>query len=369
MTQLSPHVSIDRVTLLLYTPSFQGEIRKFRADMISGAFNYRNQVSVFDRFIFDFQSDYKPLDSTFLYATHYRIFDSIDVQAFPIYQIRHRVDSEDLDLDNFSPVEKLKIAELGYRVESSESDFCIRLEFNPNNINFDQCSSFFLALGSTFGKILDCDFSDFVRVNRLDIQLDFFHLLNPSFWHVNKKRKSSFFCGSSGIETVYFGTRNTDVLWRLYNKKIEQQQRNINVTHENWWRLEFQSKRPFMIGDTLYPLYSHFSNLFTTYSGVSSGDWSLDFLLYYMQHHGYMATLSRLPDSTKKRYAKILHEYYSEFDMEFFEFIVVEFPSIWAKFIVKLYHLFGGKKNFRSFSSSGMNPFELDVFNKVLNKQ
>lgn len=368
MSELKPFVSIDRITLLLFTPSLQGEIRKYNRDMIFGRYNFKNQIPLFDRFIQKFQEDQEFLTSTFLYHSHYKIFDQIDVQAFPIYQIRHRIDSEDLDLDLLSPVEKLKVLELGYKIESSESDFCIRLEFNPNTLDFDKCSPFFLALGSTFGKILSCDFSDFLRVNRLDIALDFFEQLNPSFWHVNKKRKSSFFCGNSGIETVYFGTRNTDILWRLYNKKIEQQLKKIQVQHENWWRLEFQSKKPFMVGSSLVPLYNHFSNLFTTYSGVSSGDWSLDFLLYYMQHHGYMATLSRLPDSTKKRYSKILRDFYSEFDVEFFEFITTEFPAIWAKFIVQLFELFGGKKNFSSFSSIDMNPFELDYFNKEFNK-
>lgn len=368
MRELNPLVSIDRLTLLLYTPSLQGEFRKYRSDMISGKYNYKNAVPIFDRFISEFQHEFKQHDPTALYVSHYRICDQIDVQAFPVYQIRHRIDSEDLDLDDLSPAEKIKVSELGYKVESSDSEFCIRLEFNPNNLDYEKCSSFFLALGSTFGNILNCDFSDFVRVNRLDIQLDFYEHLNPAFWHVNKKRKSSFFCGSSGIETVYFGTRNTDILWRLYNKKVEQQQKGNAVDLDNWWRLEFQSKKPFMIGCSLVPLYKHFSNLFTTYSGISSGDWSLDFLLYYMQHHGYMATLSRLPDSTKKRYSKILTEYYSEFDMEFFEYITTVFPPMWVKYIVQLFELFGGKKNFTSFSSIDMNPFELDYFSKVVKK-
>ena len=148
MRELKPDVSIDRITLLLFTPSLQGELRKYNRDLQFGKYNYRNQIPIFERFIQTFQPGWECLNSTFLYSTHYKVCGQIDVQAFPIYQIKHHIDSEELDLDLLSPAEKLKVAELGYKIESSDSNFCIRLEFNPNNLDFEDCSPFFLALGT-----------------------------------------------------------------------------------------------------------------------------------------------------------------------------------------------------------------------------
>lgn len=57
-------------------------------------------------------------------------------------------------------------------------------------------------------------------------------------WGMTKK----FFYGKNGeLQTVYFGARSSERQIRLYNKKIEQEQRHGRIVNvDSLWRLEMQ---------------------------------------------------------------------------------------------------------------------------------
>ena|SRR5699024_2696862 len=112
----------------------------------------------------------------------------------------------------------------------------MRIEFNPNNL--DQ-------------KIRDLIKTEFIArmrnksFSRLDLAFDCFENLKDYFVFSDRALKKTIIYGRSDApETKYFGVRDSDRYIRIYNKKQEiKDNKDLEIDHENFWRIEFELKR------------------------------------------------------------------------------------------------------------------------------
>lgn len=111
----------------------------------------------------------------------------------------------------------------------------IRIDFNPNHSMNTPAGQWLLR--EVISKIQNKHYS------RCDIAFDLYDLPEIQYyqvwrWGMTKK----FFYGKNGeLQTVYFGARSSERQIRLYNKKVEQEQRHGRIVNVNsLWRLEMQ---------------------------------------------------------------------------------------------------------------------------------
>jgi len=110
-----------------------------------------------------------------------------------------------------------------------------RMEFNPSKITFEQ---------SQWLKDKIIYLLDDVGVTRLDLAFDCdFDLSLFSFEFKNALKSSEHKDRTGKIETMYFGSRNSDIYYRIYNKKLElKEKQDVIIEDPIFWRYEIEMK-------------------------------------------------------------------------------------------------------------------------------
>lgn len=138
----------------------------------------------------------------------------------------------------------------------------LRLDFNPNSLKeygameiWRQIILFLKLNGSS------------VRLSRFDLAFDVLNL--PSIIaikHIKGGVKSTFYYGrSSELETVYWGSRASNVQVRLYDKNKERIQKKRTdsidlVNYPYWWRLEMQLRTKAINADMMSEVVKRLEN-------------------------------------------------------------------------------------------------------------
>lgn len=110
-----------------------------------------------------------------------------------------------------------------------------RMEFNPSKITSEQ---------SKWLKDKVIYILDDVGITRLDLAFDCDFDLSAFNFEFKNAVKSSVFRGRTGkIETMYYGSRNSDAYYRIYDKKLELQEKQDTVIDDPvLWRYEIELK-------------------------------------------------------------------------------------------------------------------------------
>lgn len=110
-----------------------------------------------------------------------------------------------------------------------------RMEFNPSKITLEQSE----WLKSKIIYLLDK-----VGITRLDLAFDCdFDLSLFNFEYKNALKSSEFKDRTGKIETMYFGSRNSDIYYRIYNKKLElKEKQDVIIDDPILWRYEIEMK-------------------------------------------------------------------------------------------------------------------------------
>lgn len=288
-------LSLDRVTFLVYSPGLSlwgpDSDKKFNSVKLMAGY--------LERLIGDkLDPDFPQGIPSELFRKHYRTSNGVDVQFGPVMPRRKKITDEAYIMSFGTDEEKEK----GFLYRYSPNEYAFRVEYNPNESDLSvvvPLLQYFRHSGITASQ---------VRIARLDIAIDYASDLNPALCICDRMRKSFIACGSSGIETVYFGSRSSKYFIRLYNKALEQREKHNIETKSPLWRFELESKESFSLDHE--PDFSGVLKRFSFYSGgFSSGDWKMDLLLAYAKENGLKAALSFLPSATSKRYKKLLDEF------------------------------------------------------------
>ena len=146
----------------------------------------------------------------------------------------------------------------------------IRVEFNPNKTNLKP----FALLGSLFKIHVFHN----ARVSRLDVAVDYAMYLNLLCWMCSNTSLSKVFCNNLTPRTRYFGSPESDVQIRIYDKAFAFfKEHKINLGFD-LWRVEAQVKRikgedMFLCNDEHITGYNPFSRLsfYDQYGFIDSG--------------------------------------------------------------------------------------------------
>jgi hypothetical protein len=298
-----PELSIDRLTMLIYSPGFSC----YEADV-----NYRDSMGVSTRD--KISAFHKAIENIFsvskiemekiqysletkLYQYHYRIED-IDIQFCTKLPKTKRIDDEGYievwgDDDNIQK---------GYMYEYYSNDYNIRIEYNPNKADITKVSAVLSWIGKGFYRKFTT--SKFIKISRIDFAFDYPEPLNPCLFNFKLSRKwNSTGSSKNGIETVYFGAQKSKFHLCIYNKKEEyDKKQNILYTGAYLWRVELRCHHTWFIhelpeiGLRVLPRIEIFN------SGLLDSDWQYNLLLENAVHWGIKSSLAKMPRSTRDRY-------------------------------------------------------------------
>ena len=185
----------------------------------------------------------------------------------------------------------------GFMYKYSPNNYAFRIEYNPNNTTLQPVKELLKGFSHFQGAL------ESIRIARLDIAIDFDAKISPYLVLCEKMRKSFLAIGQKGLETVYFGSRQSKNYARLYDKRQEQiDKTGVDVIGHDRWRLELESKESFFLNSV--PDHGEVFRRFSFYDGVvsNSDDWKLEFILSFAMTHGIKAAFARLPKDTARRY-------------------------------------------------------------------
>ena len=311
----SGSLSIDRITLLIECP----HLSVWAKDE-----GYIKRMNKIDRFtsVFDtmLQSFNIALDPDFpqgvrsdLFLHHYRVLspssldDMVDIQFGCTSPVRKRITDESYIMAFGSAEEK----EQGFIDNYIPSQYGFRIEWNPNFTDI----SFLNPLLSTLCR--SNLYSTFIRGSRIDIAIDYPYKIVPELIHCDKMRKGFLAYGSQGTETLYFGSRASKYMFRIYDKATQLREVKGQDVLGDLWRIELEIKDPFSIFETPLDKFGKVFERLSFYSdGISSGDWCLDLILKNAMNYGLDNTLNCLPSTTKKLYNKLIQTKASSFNLE-----------------------------------------------------
>lgn len=286
------YLSIDRITLLFYTPHLSMWNKGDNSLLVSMFASNLEKVLKND-----LDPDFPQGSQTDLFRYHYRTLSGFDFQFGTKMPKRKKITDEHYIM-SFGTV---KDKENGFFWRVLPNEYALRIEFNPNK------ASSFCSLGSFFSQFNSKAYLSNIRVARLDIAVDYPVDINPSMVLCKGCRKSFTATGTSGLETVYFGTRSSENYFRLYNKAIELKEKDDVILDHPLWRLELESKKSFYLSET--PDFSSAFSRFSFYSpAVRSGDWLIDLIQQQATIHGLQAVLRTMPKATQLRYRKIFNQ-------------------------------------------------------------
>jgi len=169
----------------------------------------------------------------------------------------------------------------------------VRFEFNPAK-GFSNIFSLLRALPlHEFGT---------GKITRLDFAVDYLKHLDPLAFYDKNKRKYGLFGGEDGPETLYLGSPNSEVRFRVYNKAKELYEANGFKVDFPVWRVEAEVR-----GEENLKT-NPFRNLVSVGCVCSGSDWISVLMRYYARGEGVQALLSLMPRNTRKRRRKELEE-------------------------------------------------------------
>lgn len=196
----------------------------------------------------------------------------------------------------------------------------IRIDFNPNHSMETPAGQWLLK--EVIAKIQNKHYS------RCDIAFDIYNDSEIQYyqvwrWGMTKK----FFYGKNGeLQTVYFGARSSERQIRLYNKKIEQEQRHGRIVNvDSLWRLEMQLR-----GSKIENYVQEVKEMLEEFylpDWESGENINHKMIIYALTHEPNF--YGQLSQRTKQRYKKLIrdakksnriseilaHEFVKQFDM------------------------------------------------------
>ena len=307
-TLLENRFSIDRLTMLIYSPGFSMyEI----FDDAEGC-KAKAKIEAFRRFLSDLidrslQSGGEVVEvtnslETKLYAYHYRIND-IDLQFCTRLPKTKRQDDEQMIEIFGDECDKQR----GYMYEFYNNDYNIRLEYNPNKADFSKISEIVFFISEFYREWRT---PEFIRITRIDFAFDYPLPLNAALIHFAKSRKYNVHAGSEGIETVYYGAQKSTYNLVVYDKKKEHEQKdNILYSGAHLWRIELRCHNSWFIQDLPGISFSVLPRIEIFSSGLATDDWCFDLVVRDAMHWGIKTTLAGIPETTRARYLKKFREY------------------------------------------------------------
>ncbi|MDD2640144.1 MAG: replication initiation factor domain-containing protein [Arcobacteraceae bacterium] len=334
INQINGTLSIDRVSLLVFSPHYclwQSNTNESKQNEMN--IKKMNQAILN---LLPLDDDFANGSSTKVFLYHYRTKNGLDIQIGNKLPVVKKL-PESFLIENFGtidlPNDKKFIMDC--------SNYGIRIEYNPNKTkNLSEISSF-LSYCCPYFSSIESDIG--IKFSRVDIAIDYPFRLKPEFVLCSGMRKSCFFCGNSGIETVYFGSRSSKTFFRIYNKKIELSEIQQKEIEGDLWRIELESKKSFNFSNV--PDFSKdFGKIILLDGGSSSGDWLLDIIKQNALSYGLTSVLNSIPLRTRQRYKKILSQKLN--------CVCVEHPSIVCE---------------REFQNC-FNKIKLDIFNSLKSK-
>ena len=292
-------LSLDRVTFLVFSP----RLSSWASEKDEVKINER-RINKMAEFV---QANLKHvLDDDFpqgipseLFLCHFRTNDDVDIQFGSCLPRRKKVTDESI-LANFGTMED---REKGYMFRYSPNDYAFRVEYNPNKTSLD-----------SIHPVLDCfrayhsDISNLIRIARLDIALDYDASIYPGLVLCKGMRKGFLAYGTKGIESLYFGSRQSKTFFRLYDKRQERiDKEGIDIGYDRW-RLELESKESFFLTGELPDFEKIFDRVTFVDGAESSGDWTLDLIRRQAMTDGLDSVLREMPERTAKRYRQYFRD-------------------------------------------------------------
>jgi hypothetical protein len=216
-----------------------------------------------------------------------------------------------------------------------------RMEFNPNKISLDQ---------ENWLKEKVVYLLDDIGFSRFDLACDCdFDLSDFSFVYNQPLKRGCWYGLDGKLETMYYGSRNSDVFRRIYNKRAEVENKNKKISGENskiikrnsvnqlsaeklgkdfnpipylplepvlksvWWRFEYELKNANSVDqliDLNLPLFDDLRVFKPDYEELSIND---EIYLKTLLNEPEM--LNKLSKNAKTKYRKLMREMQSELDI------------------------------------------------------
>lgn len=292
LSSTSGTLSIDRITLLFYTPQLAMWNKGDNSLLVRMMAN--NLENVLKN---DLDPDFPQGSQTDLFAYHYRTISGFDIQFGTKMPKRKKITDEHYIMSFGTVSDKNN----GFMWQTMANEYAFRVEWNPNK------SESFYKLVPFFSQFTNNNHLSDIRVARLDLAVDYPVDINPCLVLCDRVRKSFTATGSDGLETVYFGTRSSENYFRLYNKAKEILEKDgVDLGHP-LWRLELECKKGFYLSET--PDFSSSFSRFHFFEPVKkTGDWVLDLIYQQASIHGLQAVLRMMPKNTQTRYRKFFNE-------------------------------------------------------------
>lgn len=169
----------------------------------------------------------------------------------------------------------------------------VRYEFNPNK-----------CVPEVVWGILRC--IKFERYSRIDIAIDYYGIdLGGAMWiqHFERTKGINYYVDGGGrLETLYIGSRESNLMHRIYDKARERKKAGEEV-EGFWWRVEAECK--FDKEQAIHPWYNPFERieclLENDFGGLAMKDRAM---VEYLQRHPN--EWSKLDSRNKRKYRDMI---------------------------------------------------------------
>lgn len=216
----------------------------------------------------------------------------------------------------------------------------IRVEFNPNKSN--------LKPFALFSSCLKQHAFHTARVSRLDVAIDYAMYLNLLCWNCSNTSVGNTWTNNNIPKTKYFGSRESDIQIRIYDKTYEiLKQQKIKLGFE-LWRIEAQIKSikgeaMHLVRDEDISNFNPFERLtfYDQYGFINVGQGTYSLFVDSARAYGISHAASKLNYNTRKKYLQQLKN-----DMQPLPFHTPEeiynlyFSKVYVKFLNRLFELF-----------------------------
>lgn len=296
--EVKGNLSFDKLTILVFSPSlsFWGSDSKDRS------LNERRINKMFTAIEnnLDLDPDFSNGVRSDLFLHHFRTVDGIDIQFGSVMPRRKKI-TDEVFLAAFGSSDDV---ENGFMYRYLPNEYAFRLEFNPNSTSLDSLFPVLNALRKNSSSLS----SELIRVARIDIAVDYDTSLLPGLVLCQGMRKGFCAYGSSGIESLYFGSRHSKFMFRLYNKRQEIFEKDGVDLGFDRWRLELESKESFFLAGSLPDFRKVFNRVSFVDGAESSSDWILDLIRQKAVSDGLESVLKMMPKSTAIRYRRFFRD-------------------------------------------------------------
>jgi len=216
----------------------------------------------------------------------------------------------------------------------------IRVEFNPNKAN--------LKPFAVFSSCLKKHSFQTARVSRLDVAVDYAMYLNLLCWNCSNTSVGNTWTNNNIPKTQYFGSRESDIQIRIYDKAYEiLKQQKIKLDFD-LWRVEAQIKAikgeaMHLVRDEDISNFNPFERLsfYDQYGFINAGQGVYSLFVDCARAYGISYAASKLNYNTRKKYLQQL-----KIDMQPLPFHTpaeiynLYFSKVYIKFLNKLFELF-----------------------------